>query len=274
MLLSQALTSRDSSAFPSFLLPPPKGNMLAAVAPFALESGLVPIAKPPLQRLEIRSLVTGARFSADVRLALGAGAGKDGEEDGEPFVQYVGEHEVAGIPGTAAPVVLTTHGITGMTTGDLLPTGAPLDTFDAGNGLEGVHATVVDFARVLVVVDAAGLLSALGHQGGLEGLTKEAADQNEGLNRALECVRLAAAERAGMGDCSSRDSPKVCLVARAGAEYSAGEGDAASSGNSSIVCRYWVNPGRCEMHTAIAMTASQVRHCTACPTHARFTKLI
>lgn len=213
------------------------GNMLAAVAPFALEMGLVKVSsEKPTTKVHIHSLNTGAVYSADV-LTNPAG----------PPVVYDGDLHIVGTPNPASPVVITTHGIAGAQTGRLLPTGRNIEEFDLGSDLGKVPVTVVDFARALAVVDAGALLPRFGYNN-LAQLTKPIVDADVNLNAALERVRLAVSLASGMGDCSNKDAPKVAVV---------GPCEEDTEGRLSISCRYWVNPGRNEMHPAIAMTAAQ-----------------
>src|SRR3712207_8702468 len=53
-------------------------------------------------------------------------------------VEYRGDVEIAGVPGTAAPVVLALTDTEGSATGALLPTGHVRDT------VEGIEVTCVD----------------------------------------------------------------------------------------------------------------------------------
>nr|WP_233856583.1 PrpF domain-containing protein [Cereibacter sphaeroides] len=69
---------------------PKCGNMLAAVGPFAIEQGLV-TATDPVMRLTIYNVNTGKRIEATVHTPGGK-------------VDYEGDTEIAGVPGTAAPV--------------------------------------------------------------------------------------------------------------------------------------------------------------------------
>eukprot|EP00929_Paragymnodinium_shiwhaense_P083726 TRINITY_DN44718_c2_g1_i1.p1 TRINITY_DN44718_c2_g1~~TRINITY_DN44718_c2_g1_i1.p1 ORF type:complete len:409 (+),score=50.36 TRINITY_DN44718_c2_g1_i1:93-1319(+) len=217
------------------------GNMLAAVAPFALERGLVALPEPasPTAHVRIHSLNTGAIYAADTRLTEG---------DGQPEVCYQGDFEVAGVPGPAAPVVLTTYGVSGSQTGKLLPTGNPTDLFDLGQGLGSVTATVVDFARALVMVDAAELMPKFGYSQ-MDALTKQAVESDAALNAALENVRRAASLAIGMGDCAGKDAPKVAIIGR--------HSTAKEQQELTVACRYFVNPERSEMHPTVAQTASQ-----------------
>lgn len=220
------------------------GNMIAAVAPFALERGLIAVAPAPARRTHVRihSLSTGAVYAATVLATEGAG--------GAAAVGYEGDLAMPGIPSSGAPVVLTTFGVAGTQTGRLLPTGRPVDKFDLGEGLGEVSATLIDFARALILVDGVELLPKFGYASLVEA-TKERVEADAALNAALDRVRRAAALAMGMGDCAGKDAPKVAIltpcVSLEGPEPKGG----------SLACRYFVNPERCEMHPTVAMTAAQ-----------------
>ena len=80
--------------------------------------------------------------SGSVATASFAGAGG--------VVDYDGDTAIAGVPGTAAPVVLDFAGTEGSVTGALLPTGHVTDV------IEGVTVTCIDNGMPVVVVPAAG----------------------------------------------------------------------------------------------------------------------
>jgi len=223
------------------------GNMLAAVGPFALECGLVKMSGGPTTRVNIHSLNTGAVYSADVLTEDG------GDGDSGPIVRYDGALEMPGVPSPGAPVTITTHGIAGSQTGKLLPTGNDLDVFDLGEGLGEVSATIVDFARALIMLDAREVLPRFGYPS-LQEASKERVEADASLCAALERVRRAASMAMGMGDCAGKDAPKVALLAPHEASDSSDVGDRSIG---MLACRYFVNPGRSEMHPTLAMTAAQ-----------------
>ena len=88
------------------------GNLLAGVGPFAVERGLVRGAPVRIHMVNSGSLAT-ATFP-----------GADG------VVGYDGDTAIAGVPGTAAAVVLDFAGTEGSATGALLPTGHVTDVID------------------------------------------------------------------------------------------------------------------------------------------------
>lgn len=158
------------------------GNMLAAVAPFAIERGLVP-AGDPVTTVRVRLVNTDS--VATLRVCTPGGV-----------VTYDGETELSGVPGTAAPVEIDAE--TGGRS--VLPTGRPSDV------LAGLEATCVDNGMPSVIVRAADL--------GVAGDETPAAleDDDKLLARVRE-IRAAAAEAMGLDlDLEAATVPKVVLV--------------------------------------------------------------
>ncbi|WP_062516141.1 PrpF domain-containing protein [Demequina gelatinilytica] len=111
------------------------GNILAAVAPFAIERGLVP-ALEGCTVVRVRMVNTGTIAALTVRTPGGA-------------VTYQGDAEISGVPGTAAPIEVALDPAAGA----LLPTGNAVDR------IAGVDATLIDngMASVLVRAEDLGL---------------------------------------------------------------------------------------------------------------------
>lgn len=144
------------------------GNMLSAVAPFAIEQGLVR-ARHGRTTVRIHNVNTGKLVAATVHTPEGT-------------VTYDGEARIDGVPGHAAPIHLTFLDAAGSKTGRLLPTGNALDVVD------GIKVTCIDAAIPLVILHARDLGKA-----GSENPGEFDADPN--FMRRLESVRLAAAVR-------------------------------------------------------------------------------
>jgi 4-oxalomesaconate tautomerase len=158
------------------------GNLLAGVGPFAVERGLVGAGPVRIHMVNSGSVAT-ASF-----------AGADG------VVDYDGDVAIAGVPGTAAAVVLDFAGTEGSATGALLPTGHTTDVLD------GVTVTCIDNGMPVVVVSAA----ALGRTG-YETVAELEADPD--LGRRVLGLRLAAGSLMGLGDVSATSVPKISLLA-------------------------------------------------------------
>ncbi len=163
------------------------GNMLAAVGPFAIEAGLVPV-RGTTTRVCIHNVNTGKLIEAEVPTPNGG-------------VSYLGDAAIDGVPGSAAPIALTFVDAAGARTGKLFPTGRPLDVID------GVTVTCIDCAMPMMLVEAAAL--------GVSGYETAAVLNGDGtLLERLESLRRAAGVRMGMGDVSNEVIPKPVLMSR------------------------------------------------------------
>ncbi len=158
------------------------GNLLAGVGPFAVERGLAAASPVRIHMVNSGSLAT-ATFPA-----------ADGEVD------YDGDTAIAGVPGTAAAIVLDFAETEGSATGALLPTGNVTDVID------GVTVTCIDNGMPVVVVPAAEF-----GRSGYETVAELEADQ--ALGQQVQALRLAAGRLMGLGDVSAATVPKISLVA-------------------------------------------------------------
>ena len=158
------------------------GNLLAGVGPFAVERGLAATSPVRIHMVNSGSVAT-ARF-----------AGADG------VVDYDGDTAIAGVPGTAAPIVLDFAGTEGSVTGALLPTGQVTDV------IEGLTVTCIDNGMPVVVVPAVRF-----GRSGYETVAELEADT--ALGARIQALRLAAGQLMGLGDVSAASVPKISLVA-------------------------------------------------------------
>jgi 4-oxalomesaconate tautomerase len=161
------------------------GNMLAGVAPFAIESGLLPITGDRT-RVRIHMVNTQSIAVAEIQTP-----------DGQ--VQYNGDASIDGVPGTAAPILLDFLDIAGSSCGALLPTGNAVDV------IEGVEATLIDNGMPVVVMRA----SDLGKTGAESPAELEA---DKALKARVEAIRLEAGRRMNLGDVTRKTVPKMCLA--------------------------------------------------------------
>lgn len=162
------------------------GNMLAAVLPFALERGLLPI-RDGTTTARVLTLNTGMQCDVTVQTPGGR-------------LQYTGDARIDGVPGTAAPITINFLDTAGSVCPSLLPTGRVLDRID------GIDVTLIDNGMPMVLVRAADL-GATGYEGVAE------LNANEDLKTKLEALRLAAGPLMGLGDVAAKSYPKMCLVA-------------------------------------------------------------
>jgi 4-oxalomesaconate tautomerase len=175
-------------------LTPNCGNMLAAVVPFALESGLI-AAQGDTTTARVLTLNTG--LVAEITVPT-----PDGESG--RYVEYAGLAHIDGVPGAAAPISINFLDNAGSVCSSLLPTGNVRDRVDV-TGVGPVEVTCIDNGQPLVIVTAA----ALGRTG-----YESAAVLNEDqeLKSRLEVLRLACGELMGLGDVTGKNYPKMTLV--------------------------------------------------------------
>jgi 4-oxalomesaconate tautomerase len=171
------------------------GNMLAAVLPFALERGLLPI-RDGTTTARVLTLNTGMQCDVTVQTPGGR-------------LKYTGEARIDGVPGTAAPISINFLDTAGSVCPSLLPSGRVLDRIEvAGNDVEpfSIDATLIDNGMPMVLVRAADL-GASGYETVME------LNANEDLRTKLEALRLTVGPLMGLGDVKARNYPKMCLVA-------------------------------------------------------------
>lgn len=161
------------------------GNILAGVAPAAIERGLVEVTGDETP-VRIHMLNTGEIAVATVATPGGR-------------VQYSGDAEIDGVPGRAAPVPLMFRDIAGSMTGALLPTGNEVDM------VEGTACTMIDNGMPIVVMRARDF--------GLSGLeSRDALDADDALKARIETIRLACGPLMNLGDVREKPVPKMTLV--------------------------------------------------------------
>ena len=164
---------------------PPCGNMMAGVGPFAIEKGWVKIT-PPETRVMIFNINTNSVIEEIVQTPKGV-------------VEYNGNAQIDGVPGTAAPIIMNLFDQVGVKTGKLLPTGKLKEK------INGIDVSILDAGTVMVLMKAQDL--------GLKGNEDEAFFKKEKeLMAKLEAIRLEAGLRAGMGDVSNSVLPKIGIL--------------------------------------------------------------
>ena len=161
------------------------GNMLAGVAPFAIERGLVPV-QDGQTPVSIFMANTGRIAVAQVSTPSGR-------------VSYTGDAKIDGVPGTAAPIPIEFKDTAGSSCGSLLPTGNVVDLID------GIDVTMIDNGMPCVVVRASDM--------GITGAeTPEALEANAPLKARLEALRLKCGPLMNLGDVSDKSVPKMTMV--------------------------------------------------------------
>ena len=164
------------------------GNILAGVAPFAIEHGLV----------EARDGVTPVR----VRMLNSDNLCELLVETPGKRVNYDGDARIDGVPGTSAPIVCNYLDVAGSATGSLLPTGRVLDVVD------GIEVTCIDNGMPVVVLRARDL-GVTGYE------TPKELDANKTLKAKIESIRLQVGPRMNLGDVKTKVVPKMSLIAPA-----------------------------------------------------------
>lgn len=158
------------------------GNILAGVGPFAVERGLVAPGESETA-VRIRMLNTGESAVATFPTPGGR-------------VDYTGDAEISGLPGTAASVVIAFPAAGAA----LLPTGRVRDT------VAGTEVTCVDNGMPTVLIPATAL-GVTGYE------APEDLEENPVLADRLREIRLAAGKSMGLGDVESATVPKLTLLA-------------------------------------------------------------
>jgi 4-oxalomesaconate tautomerase len=162
------------------------GNMLAGVAPFAIERGLVS-GRDPLTQVAIYMVNTGNLARASIQTPGG-------------IVRYDGDAAIAGVPGTGAPIQVDFLDTAGSVCESLLPTQR------ARARVEGIEVTCIDNGMPVVVIPA-GALGKTGYE------TPAELDADRDFKARLERVRLAAGSLMGLGDVTTKVVPKMTLIA-------------------------------------------------------------
>lgn len=167
---------------------PTCGNILSGVGPAAIELGLVTPTTDETE-IRIRAVNTGAKVVTKLQTPGGV-------------LTYDGAAEIAGVPGSAAPIALNFMGVVGSSTGKFLPTGQLRDEID------GIEITCMDVAMPMVLARAADF-GLSGHE------TLAELNKNKAFFARMEAVRIEAGARMGMGDVAQSVTPKFGLFAPA-----------------------------------------------------------
>lgn len=161
------------------------GNILAGVAPFAIERGLV------LAQDGETAVTTFMENTGQVAVAR--------VQTPDGVVSYSGQARIDGVPGTSAPVPIAFQDTAGSSCGALLPSGNVVDV------VEGVEVTMIDNGMPCVVMRASDM--------GITG--KESPEDLEGnteLREKLEAIRLQCGPLMNLGDVSEKSVPKMTMV--------------------------------------------------------------
>jgi 2-methylaconitate cis-trans-isomerase PrpF len=206
------------------------GNMLAGVAPFAIEQGLIAI-QGVTTTVKVHNVNTGARIDVTVKTPNGK-------------IQYSGSErdvKIDGVNEPAAPVLLTftdAWGAIDATEAEreatIFPTGQRSEVID------GITCTCIVAGQTMVLMRAADIAKEFldAHIQGDE--PASVLDAIPGLIARLEQIRRIAGERMGLGDVSSSVIPKPVLISQ-------------GQKPAEIISRYFT-PKKC--HTSHAVTGA------------------
>ena len=159
------------------------GNMLAAVVPFALETGL---AKATGETTTLRVLTLNTDMQCDITVQTPGGQ-----------INYEGDARIDGVPGTAAPIKINFLDTAGSVCSSLLPTGNLRDVIDV---------TCIDNGMPLVI-----FLASTVERTGYESVAELNGDTE--LKTRIERLRIACGHAMGLGDVTAKNYPKMTLVA-------------------------------------------------------------
>jgi 4-oxalomesaconate tautomerase len=162
------------------------GNILAGVAPFAIEHGLVR-GGDPVTKVRIFMVNSNQTVVATVQTP-----------GGRP--EYEGTARIDGVPGTAAPIPLSFSDTAGSTCGSLLPTGRAMDVID------GVQVTCIDNGMPVVMMRASDV-ARTGYE------TRDELDNDTELKSRIESIRIKVGPMMNLGDVTDKTVPKMILVA-------------------------------------------------------------
>lgn len=162
------------------------GNILAGVAPFAIERGMVPVQG---NETPVRIYMENMGQIAQARVQTPDG-----------HVSYVGGAMIDGVPNPAAPIPIAFSDTAGSSCGALFPTGSPTDVID------DTPVTMIDNGMPCVLIAA--------HDLGISGYQHPAElEENTKLRARLEQLRLQAGPLMDLGDVREKTVPKMTIVA-------------------------------------------------------------
>lgn len=208
------------------------GNISSAVAPFAVEEGLVELIEPKTM-VRIYNTNTDKVIESEIII-------KEGKYDSS------GDLHISGVPNPGSKILLSFYNPQGAGTGKVLPTGNPIDEISTSFG--DLNISIVDAASPLVFVNATVL--------GLNGMELPHEFTSEQLDQ-LEEIRSIAAELCGFAkkEDATVQSPAVpkMTVVSSPSDYNSTSGDAVDEQDYNLAVRMMSMQ---KPHQALAMTGA------------------
>ncbi|KAI1279723.1 DUF453 domain protein [Xylaria sp. FL0933] len=174
------------------------GNMLAAVGPYAIDTGITPIERGVKDGDEVTVRIHNTNTNKIIHSSFAVVVEGEVAE-----AAAAGDLAIDGVSGLASPIRLQFMNPAGSRTGKLLPTGSATDNFG------GFTVTCIDVANPCVFVSASQL-------GVPCDLTPQQIDDHPTLKPTLESIRRMAAVEMGLApteDQTPGSVPKIAIVA-------------------------------------------------------------
>ncbi|AJI73476.1 prpF family protein [Francisella tularensis subsp. novicida D9876] len=165
------------------------GNIASSIAPFAVNSKIINIEDDlSSATLKVKNINTNVIFETKICVKNGS---------------YLpdGDMSIDGVNNTYSPIELNFFNPVGAKTGKLLPTGNVVDNID------GIDVSCIDVAVPMIIIDSTKF-----DKTGKE--PKDLLDEDKELLRKIEKIRKKASYLMGLGDCSNKVIPKVCLISK------------------------------------------------------------
>lgn len=161
------------------------GNILAGVGPFAIEANMIEV-QDGETTISVHMVNSGKLCTLVVQTP-------------KSKVTYEGNTTIAGVPGTAAPVICQYKDTVGSACGSLFPTGQRIDI------VNDIEVTCIDNGMPVVLLRATDL--------GISGYESPAElDANDRLKSELQDIRLQLGPKMNLGDVNGAAVPKMCLI--------------------------------------------------------------
>lgn len=212
------------------------GNMATAVGLYAAEEGYVELQEPVTP---VRIYNTNINKIIEVEIPV-----RDGQ------IQYEGDFSIAGVEGTASRIMVNFLDSGGTFTGNILPTGNPVDTVKLDDGRE-FAVTIIDAANILVFVKAEDV-GATGTE------LSRSINADKTLLDTLEKIRVKAGVLIGIITNEAEVTPtthalpKIAMIAPS-QEYENENGKTVAKADTDILCRY-ISMGT--LHRALAVSGA------------------